>query len=144
MEDATVQGFSALRTAAELSWAEQGFAGCDQLLTYEKWVDEYLPGRRVIGLCQYDVNAFSPDVLAAVIDAHRIHFSEERASSCHAGICFRSGDCWTEIIAEKLVMSPSYYYVVQRDKSTDVLGWGVAPTFDTASYQAEQLVREGN
>lgn len=70
MEDATAQGFSALRTAGELSWAAQGFAGCDQLLTYERWVDEYFPGRRAIGLCQYDVNAFTPGVLAAVVDAH--------------------------------------------------------------------------
>lgn len=144
MEDAIARGFSALRTAGELSWAAQGFAGCDQLLTYEKWVDQYFPGRRVIGLCQYDVNAFTPDALATVIDAHRMHFSKEAFNSCHTGICFRSGNCWTEIVADKLVVSPSYYYVVQRHKSPDVLGWGVAPTFDTASHQAEQLVREAS
>lgn len=144
MEDAIERGFSALRTAGELSWATQGLAGCDQLLTYEKWVDQYFPGRRVIGLCQYDMNAFTPDALATVIDAHRMHFSKEELNSCHTGICFRSGNCWSEIVADKLVVSPSYYYVVQRHKSTDVLGWGVAPTFDTASHQAEQLVREAS
>lgn len=144
MEDAIDRGFSALRTAGELSWASQGFVGCDQLLIYEKWVDQYFPGKRAIGLCQYDVNAFAPDVLAAVIEAHRVHFSKDPLGSCHTGICFRTGDCWTEIIADKLVVSPSYYYVVQRHKSTDVVGWGVAPTFDTASDRAEQLVREAN
>src|SRR5581483_11719862 len=60
MEDAWRQGFSALRTAGELAWASEGGTDCDQLLAYEKLVEEIFPGKLVLGMCQYNVDKFSP------------------------------------------------------------------------------------
>ncbi len=43
MEEAWRSGFTALRTAGELSWAAEGRAECDQLLSYEKLVEQIFP-----------------------------------------------------------------------------------------------------
>ena len=43
MEDAQNRGFTALRTAGELSWASEGRADWDQLFAYEQMVDDIFP-----------------------------------------------------------------------------------------------------
>lgn len=142
MEDARARGFSALRTAGELSWASEGGADCDQLVTYEQLVDEVFPGKAAIGLCQYNLDRLSPAVLDRVIGAHRQHLYDGRPSSLQSGLTIRTLNCWTEIVADKLVINPHYYYVVQRRKPSEILGWGVAPSFDMAHDRAEQLASQ--
>ncbi len=139
MVDARNKGFSALRTAGELSWASEGGADCDQLVPYEKLVDETFPGKAAIGLCQYNIARLAPEIQERVIGAHRQHLYDGRPSSLQSGLSIRTGNCWTEIVADKLVINPSYYYVVQRRKPTEILGWGIAPSFEVAHEQAEQL-----
>ena len=134
------KGFTAFRSAGELSWAVEGRDYCDQMLAYESLVDGYYPGKAAIGLCQYDMNAFTPELLEAAIETHRMHLSDF-PSALHSGISVRSGNYWSEIVADKLVISPNYYYVVRRRKPAEVLGWGIAPTFDKASEKAQQIVR---
>ncbi|HVN18361.1 MAG TPA: MEDS domain-containing protein [Dongiaceae bacterium] len=141
MEDAWRRGFTALRTAGELSWALEGKADCDQLLSYEKLVDDLFPGKAVTGLCQYRIQSFSPAILQSVVDAHRFHMSQENPRAFHTGITVRNGACWTEIVADKLVVNPPHYYVVQRREDHQVLGWGVAPTFDEANTQASRVIQ---
>lgn len=139
MEDAWRSGYTALRTAGELSWASEGGADCDQLLCYEKLVDQMFPGKSVTGLCQYSMETFAPGVLRAVVDHHRYHVAEGQPGTSHSGITIRTPNCWTEIVADKLVISPNYYYVVQQRTPQEILGWGVAHTFDEASQNAELL-----
>lgn len=144
LEDAHRQGFAAFRTAGELSWASEGHTYCDQLISYEARVDEVFPGKPVIGLCQYDVTAFSPALLDAAIDTHRFHILDGSPSPFHTGITVRTGNCWTEIVADKLVLDPSYYYVVRNRNSSQVVGWGTAPTFDQANEFASRIAHESN
>lgn len=140
LEDALAKGFTGLRTAGELSWAAQGQMDCDQLLKYEKEVNECFPGKAAIGLCQYDMNEFAPEVLDAVVEAHRLNVAQMRERSLHAGIMVRTGNYSAEIVADRFVVRPNYYYVVQQKRTNEIVGWGVASTFDDASRQAERMV----
>ncbi len=142
MEDAANRGYSALRTAGELSWAMQGATDCDQLFTYEQMVDEIFPGKAVIGLCQYNIGSFPSESVERIISAHRQHLYDDCPSSIKSALSIRTGNCWTEIVADKLVINPNYYYVVQRRKTTEILGWGVAPSFEVAHHRAEQLASQ--
>lgn len=141
IEDAWSRGFTALRTAGECSWAVQGRMECDQLLSYENCVDLCFPGKAAIGLCQYDMNAFPAEVLTAVLNAHRLHMSDAAPRSFHTGVGFRCGNYWAEIVADKLVVAPTYYYVVHRQRTTEILGWGTARSFEGANECAEALVK---
>ncbi len=144
VEDAAARGFTSLRTAGELSWAAHGDDECDHLIGYEQMVDECFPGKRAIGLCLYDMKEFSPATLERVLDTHRIHLSPTKPGSFHSGISVRNGNFWTEIVADKLVHRPNYYYVVQRRRPSEVLGWGIAPSFDGAHERSEQILREAD
>lgn len=144
LDDAVGKGFTGLRTAGELSWAVDGRNECDRLVDYEHMVQQCFPGRRAIGLCQYDMNKFAPEILASVIEAHRSHISEANPSAIYSGISIRKGNYWSEIVADKLVLSPNFYYVVQQRRPSEVLGWGVAPSFESAHAQAEQIIRNAN
>jgi MEDS: MEthanogen/methylotroph, DcmR Sensory domain len=141
VEDASHKGFTALRTAGELSWASQSRAVCDQILTYEKLVDEVFPGKPVIGLCQYNLGSQTPEILERLIHAHRAHLYEGRPSASQAGLSIRTTNCWTEIVADKLIVNPNYYYVVQRRRPAEILGWGIASSFDAAHERAERIAQ---
>jgi hypothetical protein len=140
IDDAIARGYSGFRTAGELSWAAQGDNDCDQLLTYERMVEKGFAGRSAIGLCQYNVNVFSPEILDAVTESHRLNFIGAKPSCCHESMSMRQGNYNAEIVADKLVVDPKYYYVVQQNRPREVMGWGVAPTFDEANNQSERLM----
>jgi hypothetical protein len=141
LKDAQEMGFSGLRTAGEMSWAMEGRNSCDQMLEYEQMVEELFPGKPGVGLCQYNLNTFPPQILAKVIDAHRCNLTEPSCSPIHSAITVRSGNYWSEIVADKLVRAPNYYYVVQRRKPSEVVGWGVARDFDSAHTKAKQIIQ---
>ena len=141
IETARNEGFTGLRTAGEMSWAVRGRNACDQILAYENLVDEIFPGKSATGLCQYSVNDFDPETLDCVLENHKMHLAESD-SSLHSSVSIRQGRCNVEIVVDKFVVDPPHYYVVQpHRKRSEVLGWGVAPTFDDAAARAEQLVR---
>jgi hypothetical protein len=140
MESAIERGFTGFRTAGEMSWALDGRNLCDQLVEYEQMVEEFFPGKPAIGLCQYNLNVFPREVLDKVIEAHRLNLTDPSQSPIHSTMTIRNGNYWSEIVADRLVLSPNYYYVVQRRKSTEILGWGVARDFDAASTKAEQII----
>jgi len=142
IEDARRHGFSALRTAGELSWASDRGTDSDQILTYEQLVDEVFSGKPVIGLCQYNVDTLPSETLERLIAAHRQHLFDERPSSTQSGLTIRTLNCWSEIVADKLVINPNYYYVVQRRKPSEILGWGIAPSFEAAHQQVEHLASQ--
>lgn len=144
IHESVARGFSAFRSAGDLSWAAGGRSDCDKVIGYENMVEAAFPGKPAIGLCQYDMNAFTPEVLGQVIDAHRAQLVPPQPHSSHGGIRIRTDGCWTEIVANKLVVDPSFYYVVQRRRSTEVLGWGVAPTFESAKREADSIVQQAH
>jgi hypothetical protein len=138
---ASSQGFTGLRTAGEMSWALRGRNLCDQILEYETMVDQCFPSQRVIGLCQYSIDEFSAEILESVLEHHRLHLSDTSSSSLHSSLQIRYGSYSAEVVADKFLVDPRYYYVVQQQQPREVIGWGVAPTFDSAAARAEQMVR---
>src|ERR1700733_5968070 len=72
------RGFAAFRSAGELGWAVRGRDQCDQIIEYEKLVDQCFPHKPAIGLCQYPVNEFSPEVLERVLESHKLHLAETK------------------------------------------------------------------
>jgi MEDS: MEthanogen/methylotroph, DcmR Sensory domain len=142
IEEARENGFAGLRTAGEMGWAVRGRNECDNILGYEKLVEESFPGKAAIGLCQYAVDEFRPDILDSVLESHRLHFDERKGTTLHSSIHVHFGQHGAEIVADKLTVDPRYYYVVQQVRPREIVGWGVAPNFDSATARAEQLARD--
>jgi MEDS: MEthanogen/methylotroph, DcmR Sensory domain len=139
IEEARRNGFRSFRTAGELSWAVEGRNVCDHVVGYEKLVDEYYPGQPAIGLCQYSMSKFEPHVLQAVLQAHRMQVVETATHSDHASMHIRDNSWSAEIVADKMALSPRYYYVVHHREPSEPLGWGIAPDFDSASANIDRL-----
>jgi MEDS: MEthanogen/methylotroph, DcmR Sensory domain len=135
------RGFTAFRTAGEMSWAVRGRNECDQILEYEAMVQKCFPGKRAIGMCQYPMGEFPPDVLECVLQAHHMHLAEANSHSLHSSLHVRYGDCVAEVVADKVVIDPRFYYVVQQQRPREIVGWGVAPTFEGATTLAADLAR---
>lgn len=143
ISDARAMGFTAFRSAGELSWATEGRNDCDKVLGYEKLVDDYYPGQPAIGLCQYDMNKFAPEVLRDVVQAHRLQLAETAANSQHSSIHFRNPEWSAEVVADRLAENPRYYYVVQSRQPRKIASWGVAPDFESAAAMISQVAQDG-
>ncbi|MBV9886719.1 MAG: MEDS domain-containing protein [Acidobacteria bacterium] len=141
VEESVKAGFTGFRSAGELTWASDE-AHCKQVIGYEKMVEQCYPGKRAVGLCQYRMSAFEPTVLQALLEAHRMHLIEPDAASRFASIQIGHGLYATEIVADKIATHPNYYYVVQDRRPKQVIGWGIADDFESASTEAQELVRQ--
>ncbi|MFW5836634.1 MAG: MEDS domain-containing protein [Desulfovibrionaceae bacterium] len=73
------EGFEALRVTGEMSWALRGLPGSDRLMEYEGKLNQFFPGSNCIGLCQYDMRRFEPDVLLDVLATHPIAIVHTKA-----------------------------------------------------------------
>jgi DNA-binding CsgD family transcriptional regulator len=71
-DQALVEGYSALRITGEMGWALRGLPGSERLIEYEGKVNEFYPGSRCVGLCQYDWRAFGPQLLMDVLSTHPV------------------------------------------------------------------------
>jgi len=136
--DSRRKGFSAFRTAGELSWAARGKGDCDLVIGYEKMVDEYYPGQPAIGICQYAIDDFSAEVLESVLSVHRLQLVDAPHSN-HGSIRFRQDGWSAEVVADKLLVDPRYYYVVEQQQPRQVLGWGIEPNFDNATARIQSI-----
>ncbi len=58
IDEAVLSGFSASRTAGELSWAVEGRDECDRLVAYEQKVQASYPRKRAAGMCMYPIRSF--------------------------------------------------------------------------------------
>lgn len=142
LNEALQKGFSGFRTAGDLSWAVNGRYDCTPLIHYEGLVNGYYPGRPVVGLCQYDTTAFSPRMLESVIANHGLCVTDLPSSrDRYSCVSLRHGNFWYDVVAEKLSITPSYYYVAQRRKPAEIVGWGVSSDFDRACAEAEEILR---
>jgi hypothetical protein len=139
ISQARAGGFSSFRTAGELSWAVESGDECDQVVSYERLVNEYYPGRPAIGLCQYAMEKFQPEVLKSVLAAHRMQIADTSPGSNHSSIHFRNVAWTAELVADKMAKHPRYYYVVQRSRPFETAGWGVTDDFDSASASIGEL-----
>jgi hypothetical protein len=144
IEDTRRQGFRGFRSAGDLSWAVEGRDECRQVVGYEAMVEKCFPGKPAIGMCQYPIDSFPPEILASILRLHRQRIVESKDESPLASITVNNDHCVTEIVADKLVIKPKYYYVVEENLHHDVLGWGTAPDFDVANLRAEHIIRRRN
>jgi hypothetical protein len=141
--DALQQGFIGFRSAGELSWAVEGRNACDQLLAYEEMVKAAYPGKPATGMCQYPIEVFPPDVLTKVLEAHKLSVIDHAAPSLFASIGINYLSYSAEIVADKHVLAPTYSYVVERRYPSEILGWGVAPDFESAKTKVEEVLSIG-
>ena len=63
-------GWAAFRVTTEMTWALQGPLAPERLVEYEAKVDRFFTRSAAIGICQYDMRRFSPELLGSVIDTH--------------------------------------------------------------------------
>jgi PAS domain S-box-containing protein len=71
-DKALKQGFKTLRVTGEMSWVLRGLPGSERLMEYEVKLHKYFSESSAIGLFQYDMRSFSPEVLMDVLSTHPI------------------------------------------------------------------------
>lgn len=70
-EKAIAEGYSALRTTGEMSWALRGHSGSEKVLEYEaKLNQEFFSRHPCLAMCQYERRKFDPDTIKGVILTH--------------------------------------------------------------------------
>ncbi len=67
---ALTQGYSGLRVTGDMSWALKTPPGSEQIINYEAKLNEFFPGSKCIGICQYDKRLFPPAMLMDVLATH--------------------------------------------------------------------------
>lgn len=73
VREAREQGYQNVRSTAEMTWAVDDGLDRDTLARYEAAINRFLRGEvgdHLIGLCQYHLSAFEPEVAADVLRAH--------------------------------------------------------------------------
>jgi hypothetical protein len=131
VEDSVRNGFSAFRTAGELSWAVEGRNECDKLVAYEKLVEASYPSKPAVGICLYPIRSFEPAVLDRVVAAHSKVLHYGCHSSSTASLHVHWPECEAEIVTKRYTADAPYHYVVQR-QSGEVLAWGESADFKGA------------
>jgi DNA-binding CsgD family transcriptional regulator len=71
-DQALAEGYPALRITAEMGWALRGLPGSERLIEYEAKLNEFFPGSKCIGLCQYDWRDFGPQLVMDVLSTHAV------------------------------------------------------------------------
>ena len=71
-DSAKKEGFSVLRVTDEMTWVLGGEDGTSRLIEYESKLNLFFPGNDCLALCQYNLNRFSPEILADVIHTHQL------------------------------------------------------------------------
>ncbi|MFW5898432.1 MAG: MEDS domain-containing protein, partial [Candidatus Saliniplasma sp.] len=71
-ESALKEGFKGLRVTGEMTWVFTGLPGTERLMEYEAKLNQFFPGSRSMGLCQYNENKFSQEILVDVIHTHPV------------------------------------------------------------------------
>jgi two-component system, chemotaxis family, sensor kinase Cph1 len=69
---AKAHGFSACRGTGEMTWHFDSGVSIHELLSYEAQLNDFYRFHDAIGICQYNVNRFSPEVVRGMIQTHPI------------------------------------------------------------------------
>ncbi len=72
IESAHAEGYTAARLGGEMSWVLQHRPGTEQLLDYEAQLNQRLPRKAYLLLCQYQRQRFPADVLAEMLRTHPV------------------------------------------------------------------------
>jgi len=67
---ALAHGYSGLRATGDMSWTLKTPPGSEHIIKYEAKLNEFFPGRKCIGICQYDKRLFPPTMLMDVLATH--------------------------------------------------------------------------
>lgn len=62
--------YSGLRVFADMTWALS--IGCEQLITFEALLNDFLPQWKMTHLCLYNIERFAPNILQDVLATHSI------------------------------------------------------------------------
>ena len=141
IEESVRKGFSGFRSAGDLSWGAHGRDECRQIVGYEALVEKCFPGKPATGLCQYPIASFPDDVLQEILKVHRQQIVEPVVPSHYASISIRTEHRVAEIVADKFVTKPKYYFVVEDQRHREILGWGTTPDFEIANLRARHVSR---
>ncbi len=69
-EQALNEGYVGLRVAGEMTWVFSEVPGVENLMEYETKLNEFLPDQKIIAICQYNEERFTPETLVDVIRTH--------------------------------------------------------------------------
>lgn len=69
-QQALDEGYPALRTTGEMTWALTGEPGSERLVEYEALLNDFFPGSKCIAFCQYDRRRFDSEMLLDILHTH--------------------------------------------------------------------------
>jgi hypothetical protein len=70
VESALNDGFKGLRTCGDMSWLLAQPEGADSAVEYEALLNQFFPGVRAAGMCQYDIQRLAPDLIHSALATH--------------------------------------------------------------------------
>jgi len=70
MENSFELGFQGLRVTGEMSWALRSLSGSKRLIEYEAKLNNFLPNKNCLAICQYDRRKFDSGILLDVLRTH--------------------------------------------------------------------------
>lgn len=141
LEASRAQGFTCFRVTGDVTWTRKKCPGSEQLLEYEWMMDEFFPADRCIGMCTYHRKRFPEEELSKFMQAHRLTFQRDEAGM-NCQIRIRTNNVFADVLPDRAPGSDLYHYIVQRDGSQKVLGWGQVPGLHQAKAEAEFLISQ--
>ena len=69
-QDALREGYSGVRLTGEMLWVHSNLPGTELFAEYKNKLELFFHTSKIIAICQYDENGFSPKFLADVIAVH--------------------------------------------------------------------------
>jgi len=72
IEQARADGFVALRTCGDMSWALDGTVPVEDLRRYEILCDQQFGSSRLVGICLYDRRIISPELFQCTLATHSL------------------------------------------------------------------------
>ena len=67
---ALLKGFTGLRSTGEVAWTCSKLPGTERLIEYEVNLNRFFPKSKTLGLCLYDENLYTKDILLAAVHTH--------------------------------------------------------------------------
>lgn len=67
---AAQEGYTGIRIAGDMSWFQGSNTPLESLISYETKLNQFVPSRHIVGICEYQEGAFSPEALIDMICAH--------------------------------------------------------------------------
>lgn len=78
IEATKAEGFSGLRTTAEMTWVLGGVPGGERLMEYEARINDFFQNQDIVAICQYNRRRFAPHLIKDVILTHPYLICEGR------------------------------------------------------------------